>query len=58
MKEWPKEWSVKTRIITSCGDLHPETLPNGKELRVYRSSEDGMVVVTISDPAVSQTDNL
>jgi hypothetical protein len=44
------------RVITSCGDLKPEIIsgveiPDGSELRVYNSTEEGKVVIVISPPA-------
>jgi hypothetical protein len=47
------------RVIRSCGDLEPEiisgvTIPDGSELRVYRSTEEGKVVIVISPPSAAQ----
>jgi hypothetical protein len=43
------------RVIRSCGDLEPEVIPgvvipDGSELRVYNSTEEGKVVIVISPP--------
>lgn len=43
------------RVIRSCGDLEPEiisgvTIPEGSELRVYRSTDEGKIVIVISEP--------
>jgi hypothetical protein len=45
------------RIIRSCGDLEPEiisgvTIPDGSELRVYRSTDEGKVVIVITEPEI------
>lgn len=48
------------RVIRSCGDLAPEiisgvTIPEGSELRVYRSTDEGKVVIVISEPEAPES---
>lgn len=48
------------RVIRSCGDLEPEiisgvTIPEGSELRVYRSTDEGKVVIVISEPEAPES---
>jgi hypothetical protein len=43
------------RVIKSAGDLEPEIIsgveiPDGSELRVYNSTEEGKVIIVISPP--------